>query len=143
GPRPPTGLPGATGTGPEHDAGSVVRPARGTPCEPRPCGVPRRRPEPPRRPAAARYPTRPPASRHGFVAGDGLEARALTPEVQLHDPGGAIPLLTDDEFGLALDLSLLRFCRRHVVLRAIKEHDQIGVLLQRAGLPEIGELGSV
>src|SRR5919108_4805490 len=71
-----------------------------------------------------------------------VEARVFLLEVQLHGAGGTIALLADDHLGDALDaLVRLRVHRPVVELLAINEADDVGVLLDGAGLAQVGELG--
>src|SRR5690554_1639771 len=72
-----------------------------------------------------------------------LEARALLPEEELDDAGRAVALLADDQLRPALEPLLLRLHGRNVVLGTVQEHDQIGILLERAGLAQVGELRAV
>src|SRR5690606_22206107 len=78
-----------------------------------------------------------------FAAGVGLEPRALLAEVQLHGAGRTVALLADDQLRLALQTLLLGLRRRNVILGPAQEHDEIGVLLERAGLAQVGELRAV
>src|SRR5690606_34451755 len=72
-----------------------------------------------------------------------LEPRALLAEEELHDAGRPVALLADDQLRPALESLLLRLHRRNVILRTVQEHDQIGILLERAGLAQVRELRPV
>src|SRR6266571_4903282 len=65
-----------------------------------------------------------------------LERGVLGYEGQFDDAGRAVPLLADDDIGHALVLLLLEA----VAVGPIEEEDQVGVLLERPGLAQIGEL---
>src|SRR5574342_1109963 len=69
-----------------------------------------------------------------------VEARVLLFEIQLHRSRGTVALLADDQLGQSLDAVAVLVGRSLVHLRAIDEADQIGVLLDGAGLAQIGEL---
>src|SRR5438093_1727791 len=70
-----------------------------------------------------------------------VEARVLFLEMQLHGAGRAVALLPDDHFRDAFD-ALVGFGidRAVVELLPVDETDDVGVLLDRARLAEIGEL---
>src|SRR6185295_1753758 len=80
------------------------------------------------------------------------ESGELLLEVELHDAGGAVALLGDDDLGLVvrlleLDLPLgifgvvgARLLGAQVILVAIDEHYDVGVLLDRARFAEVGQL---
>ena len=73
-------------------------------------------------------------------------------ELQLHGAGRAVALLADDHLGDAVDLlhlvlplevllgAGLRLLVLEVVLLAIDEQHHVGVLLDRAGFAQVGEL---
>src|SRR5467141_447593 len=70
-----------------------------------------------------------------------VEARVLFLEVQLHGARGAIALLADDDLRDAFDALVgLGVDRAIVELLPIDEADDVGVLLDRARLAEVGEL---
>src|SRR5882724_13264907 len=95
-----------------------------------------------------------------IVAGEIGELRDLAFEVERHRADRAVALLGDEDVGgvanllavflPALDafvelfdrlvLALLRFGALVIVLLAIDEHDDVGVLLDRAGFSQVGEL---
>src|SRR6185295_2514891 len=95
-----------------------------------------------------------------FVAGEIGEFRHFAFEVERHRADRAVALLGDEDVGgisnlLAvllpalhpfvelLDrfiLTLLRFGALVIVLLAIDEHDDVGILLDRAGFAQVGEL---
>src|SRR3954468_15553949 len=62
------------------------------------------------------------------------EARVLALEGERHVPEAAVAVLGDDEVGLARAVGVLV-----VVLVAVDEHDEVGVLLDLAGLAQVGE----
>src|SRR5690606_10485759 len=64
-----------------------------------------------------------------------LESRVLADEGQRHVARGAVALLGEDE----LRLALLRLLVVHLV--AVDEQHQVGVLLDRARLAQVGEFG--
>src|SRR5256885_15348966 len=62
-------------------------------------------------------------------------------EEQLHGARGAVALLADDQLGESLDALVgLRVHGTVVELLAVDEADDVGVLLDRARLPQVGEL---
>ena len=73
-------------------------------------------------------------------------------KLQLHRAGRAVALLADDHFGAAVHLLHLLLPREvlgraflgllvlEVVLLAIDEEHHVGVLLDRAGFAQVGEL---
>ncbi len=63
------------------------------------------------------------------------ELRVALQERELDRVGRAVAVLGEDHLGQALLVGLLRV----VVLVAVDEHDQVGVLLDRAGLAQVGE----
>src|SRR6266705_2585203 len=70
-----------------------------------------------------------------------VEAGVLLLEKQLHGPGGPVALLPDGQLRQPLDAFVgLRIHRTVVELLAIDEADDIGVLLDRPGLSQVGEL---
>ena len=71
----------------------------------------------------------------GRALGEVGEARVAALVGQLHGVQGAVSVLADDQLGLALVLAL-----GVVVVVAVDEHDQVGVLLDRAGLTQVGQL---
>src|SRR5467141_2034443 len=74
--------------------------------------------------------------------GEVFEARVLANEGELHDAGGAVALLGDDQFRHALVVCRgLRLVAVHVL--TVDEDDDVGVLLEGAGLPQVGELRPV
>ena len=71
-----------------------------------------------------------------------FESRVLLQEDEPHRAGGPVALLADDQFGDALGLGRhLTLDRIH--LFAIDEHDDVGVLFQRARLTKVGQLRTV
>src|SRR5690606_20675278 len=66
------------------------------------------------------------------VAGQVVEAGVLAEELQLHGAGRAVTLLADDDLGQALVRRVLV-----VVLVAVDEHDDVGVLLDGAGFAQV------
>jgi hypothetical protein len=64
-----------------------------------------------------------------------FEARVVGEVGQLDRAGGAVALLGDDDLGFALEV----FVFAVVVLLAVDEADDVGVLLDRAGLAQVGE----
>src|SRR5713226_3717659 len=73
----------------------------------------------------------------GLALGEALEGGVLGDEGHLHLAGGAIALLADDH--VRDPVAVLRL--QPVALRAIEEEDDVGVLLERARLPQVRELG--
>src|SRR5262245_12681773 len=70
-----------------------------------------------------------------------VEARVFLLEVQLHGAGGPVALFADDHLGEPFDAFVrLRIDRPVVKLLAVNEADDIGVLLDRAGLAQVGQL---
>src|SRR5581483_3465831 len=65
-----------------------------------------------------------------------LKARGVLQERQLYGSGWAVSLLSDDEFGHALQLGLVGL----VHFFAKNEGDHISVLLDGAGFAQVGEL---
>src|SRR5216684_6932257 len=66
-----------------------------------------------------------------------LEGRVLGNEGQVDRPRGAIPLLADDDLGEVLVLR-----RLHAVpIGPVEKEDEVGVLLEGAGLAQVGQLG--
>src|SRR5580658_9817212 len=58
----------------------------------------------------------------------------------MHGAGGAIALLGDDDLGLALGIRILVAVLVFLVVAlAMNKSDHVGVLLDRAGLAQIGE----
>src|SRR3954454_10589881 len=75
-------------------------------------------------------------SERGAVLGQQVhELGELAAEDELDAVDRAVAVLGDDELGDARLLGLLRF----VVLVAVDEHDQVRVLLDGAGLAQVGE----
>ncbi|MNQ76957.1 hypothetical protein D3C85_918090 [compost metagenome] len=84
--------------------------------------------------------------------GQVAEADGVRVEGQLDDADGAVTLLADDHLRLALQPvhvllplqvllgALARFGAAQVVAFAIDEHDAVGVLLDRAGFTQVGQL---
>src|SRR2546423_6656108 len=71
-----------------------------------------------------------------------LESCELADERELHDPGRTVALLGDDQLGDALRIGgRLALVGVHVL--AVDEDDDVGVLLEGAGLSEVGELWPV
>ncbi|MCY1248137.1 hypothetical protein D9M72_615340 [compost metagenome] len=82
--------------------------------------------------------------------GQVAEAGGVGIERQLDDADGAVTLLADDHFGLVLQAvhvflplqvffgAFARLGAAEVVAFAIDEHDAVGVLLDRAGFPQVG-----
>src|ERR1700681_4871624 len=60
-------------------------------------------------------------------------------EGQVNPADGTIALLADDEFGAAFEVGIVLL----VDLLAEDEHDDVGVLLDGAGLAKVGEVGTV
>src|SRR3954471_14422863 len=82
-------------------------------------------------------PRRVPAGPDPAHSGGALEAqepRVLTLEGERHVAEAAVAVLGDDEVGLARAVGVLV-----VVLVAVDEHDEVGVLLDLAGLAQVGE----
>src|SRR5258708_5523626 len=73
----------------------------------------------------------------GLALGEALEAGVLGDEGHLHLPGGAIALLADDH--VRDPIPALRL--HPVPLGAIEGEDPVGVLLERARLAQVRELG--
>src|SRR5512142_233939 len=73
----------------------------------------------------------------GLALGEALEGRVLGDERHLHLAGGAVALLADDHVGDPVAVLGLQA----VALGAVEEEDHVGVLLERARLPEVRELG--
>src|SRR5881296_3170352 len=70
-----------------------------------------------------------------------VEARVFLLEEELHGPRGAVALFSDDELCEAFDVVVrLRVGGAVVELLAIDEAHDVGVLLDRARLPQVGEL---
>src|SRR5437773_12462444 len=70
-----------------------------------------------------------------------VEARVFLLEEELHGPRGAVALFSDDELCEAFDVVVrFRVGGAVVELLAIDEAHDVGVLLDRAGLPQVGEL---
>src|SRR6218665_3189661 len=65
--------------------------------------------------------------------GQVLEARLVLLEEQLDRAGRAIALLADDDFGHVRLLALF-----FLVVVAVDEHDDVGILLDGAGLAQVG-----
>ncbi len=80
------------------------------------------------------------------------EPRELALELQFDGAGRAVALLADDDFGLAVhqrhvELPFFVFRRAdarllvgEVIFLAIHEHHDVGVLLDRAGFTQVGQL---
>src|ERR1051325_7331777 len=80
------------------------------------------------------------------------ELGELLLEIELHHAGGAVALLGDDDLGLVVRLLEprlpfgvfgivgARLLGAEIVFVAVDEHDDVGVLLDRARFPEVGEL---
>ena len=107
-----------------------------------------------RRPAAVQ-PGRAPSvgvRRQVSVMREVAEPGKLTLELQFDGAGGAVALLADDDFGLAMhqrhvELPLLVFRRTdarllvgEVIFLAEHEHDHVGVLFNRTGFAQVGQL---
>ena len=61
-------------------------------------------------------------------------------EVEFDFANGAVTVLSDKELG---DISwLIVVVVLFVIIWAVEEHDEVGVLLDRAGLAEVGENGA-
>src|ERR1700730_15318383 len=75
--------------------------------------------------------------RRGVALGEALERGVLGNEGHLHLAGGAVALLADDH--VRDPIPVLRL--QAVALRTIEEEDLVGVLLEGARLPQVGELG--
>src|SRR5207247_1210835 len=66
-----------------------------------------------------------------------LEGRVLGDEGQVDRPRGTVPLLADDDLGEVLVLR-----RLHAVpIGPVEKEDKVGVLLESAGLAQVGQLG--
>src|SRR5438132_2074841 len=66
-----------------------------------------------------------------------LEGRVLGDEGQVDRPRGTVPLLADDDLGEVLVLR-----RLHAVpIGPVEKEDEVGVLLESAGLAQVGQLG--
>src|ERR1035438_10184497 len=63
-------------------------------------------------------------------------------EVEVNDAGGAVALLFDDDLGLGF-VGLAQLLVAFVVGLAMDESDHVGVLLDGAGLAQVGELGAM
>ena len=72
-----------------------------------------------------------------------LEARVFLDERQLRGAGRAVALLADDDLGHALRLLVRLPVVVAVLLLAVDEHDDVGVLLEGAGLAQVRELRAV
>ncbi len=84
--------------------------------------------------------------------GQVAEAGGVGIERQLDDADGAVTLLADDHLGLVLQAvhvflplqvffgALARLGAAQVVAFAVHEHDAVGVLLDRARFPQVGQL---
>src|SRR5882724_7835351 len=82
---------------------------------------------------------------HNAVMGEVAEARELALELHFHRAGGAVALLADDDFGLAVhqrhvELPFFVFggpdpglLVGEVIFLAVHEHHDVGVLFDRAG----------
>src|SRR5215813_3047632 len=95
-----------------------------------------------------------------FVAREIGELRHLALEVERHGADGAVALLGDENVGDVADLlamllpaldafvelihrfvsALLGLAALVIVLLAVDEHDDVGILLDRAGFAQVGEL---
>src|SRR4026207_128581 len=73
----------------------------------------------------------------GLALGEALERSVLGDERHLDLAGRPVALLADDDVGDPI--ALLRL--QAVALRPVQEEDHVGVLLQRAGLPQVRQLG--
>src|SRR5271163_926989 len=75
-----------------------------------------------------------------FAAGQVFEACALRHVSEVHRAGGAVPLLGDDDlcltFGVGIGLTVFIAV---VVALAMNEGDNVGILLDRARLAQVGE----
>jgi hypothetical protein len=76
-----------------------------------------------------------------FLFGAVLEAREFLEKRQRHIADGAVALLGDDERGLAFGL-LFFIVALGVILLTDQEADEIGVLLDAAGFPQIAQAGA-
>src|SRR6188768_1175183 len=84
-------------------------------------------------------PARSPPSSARVGAREVLESRVLLQEYEPHGARGSVALFADDQLGHALGLGWhLALDRIH--LFAIDEHDDVGVLFQRARLTKVGQL---
>src|SRR5687767_3881850 len=72
-----------------------------------------------------------------------LEARVFLHERELDGAGRTVALLSHDDFGYAFHLRIRLPVVGAVLLLAEDEHDEVGVLLERAGLAQVGELRPV
>uniref|UniRef100_A0A0N4ZAP4 NAD-specific glutamate dehydrogenase n=1 Tax=Parastrongyloides trichosuri TaxID=131310 RepID=A0A0N4ZAP4_PARTI len=89
------------------------------------------------------------------VVGQVAEAGGVGIERQAHEADGAVTLLADDDLGLVLQAvhvflplqvffgALARLGAAQVVAFSVHEHDAVGVLLDRARFPQVGELGTL
>ena len=73
---------------------------------------------------------------HPVGAVEGFEARVLLGEKELDGIGRAVALLGDEELGLVLKVGIVAV----VILGAVNEGDDVGVLLDGAGLAQVAEL---
>src|SRR5580704_1666622 len=73
------------------------------------------------------------------AGGQVLEARELADERELYNPGRTVALLGDDQLRHALRVGG-RLALVHVHVLAVDERDDVGVLLEGAGLSKVGEL---
>src|SRR6266550_580601 len=69
-----------------------------------------------------------------------LEARVGLVEVEIHESRRTVALLADNDLGAALERVAVLVGRPFVHLLAVDEHDQICILLDRAGLAKVREL---
>src|SRR5664280_2495030 len=72
-----------------------------------------------------------------FIRREVLEAGEVGAEGQLDASGWAVSLLSDDDLGLTLHVFVVAV----VVLLAVDECDDVGVLLDGAGLAQVAEQG--
>src|SRR5882672_4227465 len=78
-------------------------------------------------------------SRFAIAVGHVSEAGGIVQECEVKTADGAVALLGDDDLGFASQGGVVLL----VDLFAEDEHDEVGVLLDRAGLTKIGKLGTV
>src|SRR2546425_927634 len=72
-----------------------------------------------------------------------VEAGEFALEVQRHEAGGAVALLTDEQLRQALDVVPVLVGRAVIHLGAVDEAHHVRVLLDRARLAQVGELRAV
>jgi hypothetical protein len=81
-------------------------------------------------------------SSSSLLKGRILEASVFSLEKEMDRPRVPVALFAENDFGVTLDLFPFLLIVEIPSL-TVNEHDHIGVLFDRTGLPEIGELWSM